>query len=128
MDPISLGLTSIRNNLLTKQLYIDIPRSNRLIKFLLFLIKQGCLCGVSFLQHKKKGTFRIYLKYYKNKPVISGLFRISRPSRRIYINKARLQKLYSPYLIYIISTKQGYMNAYQALQLNIGGEFIGILY
>jgi small subunit ribosomal protein S8 len=129
IDNFSNLLTCIRNGLNSRKLYIDVPRSRRLIKFILFFIKKGYLSGVIFTTTNKNiEIFRIFLKYDGQKPVISGLFRISKPSRRIYINIETLKRMYSPNIMFVVSTNQGYLSGFEALKKHIGGELVCVIY
>jgi small subunit ribosomal protein S8 len=121
-------LTCIRNGLSQKKLFIDVARSRRLIKFILFFIKQGYLSGVVFTKNKNVGTFRIFLKYYGQKPVISGIIRISKPSRRVFVSIETVKRMYSPNYTLMISTNIGYLNGYSALSQKKGGELVCVIY
>lgn len=128
IDNFSNCLTCIRNGLTSQHVFVNVARSRRLIAFLLFIVKQGYLCGISFPQHNRRGDFRVFLKYDGTKPVISGIFRISRPSRRVCVNTRTLKRIYSPNILFIVSTNLGYLTAFQALRANVGGELVCLIY
>ena len=66
----------------------------------------------------------IYLKYIKNEPCIKIIKAISKPGRRIYINKEKIWKLDSSVCLFILSTSRGVLSLSQCKKLNIGGELI----
>ena len=68
---------------------------------------------------------RIYLKYGDNQEkVISGLKRISKPGRRVYVGVADLPRVHGDLGIAILSTSQGVQTASQCQAAKIGGEVL----
>jgi small subunit ribosomal protein S8 len=57
-------------------------------------------------------------------PVISGLERVSRPGRRVYVGKGEIPWVLSGMGIAILSTPRGVMTGTKARQQGIGGEVI----
>jgi small subunit ribosomal protein S8 len=68
--------------------------------------------------------FKIELKYYDGKPVISEIKRVSTPGRRIYSGIKDLPKVYNGLGISIISTPRGVMSDNEARAAQIGGEVL----
>jgi len=65
------------------------------------------------------------LKYDKDGvPVIEGIKRISKPSRRTYAGSDKIPDVLNGYGIGIISTSRGLMTDREARKRNIGGEII----
>ena len=64
------------------------------------------------------------LKYFKDKPVIELIKRVSKPSLRVYCSKGRLPKVLGGLGIAIISTSKGLMTDRKARALGEGGEVI----
>jgi small subunit ribosomal protein S8 len=127
VDIFSNFLSLVQNGFKSKKSYIDVPQSRKLKKLILFFIKEGFFLGYEEIILTFP-IFRIYLKYDGQKPVISGLIRISKVSRRVYINVVTLSRLYKSSFVLVLSTKFGYLNGYQALQRKSGGEFFCIIY
>ena len=60
--------------------------------------------------------------------MISAVTRISKPSRRVYINKESIQPVRNGFGTAIISTSQGLMTDREAKRNGCGGEIICELY
>ena len=56
--------------------------------------------------------------------VLSGLKRISKPGRRVYVGKEELPKILNGLGIAIISTSKGLMTDEEARKAGVGGEVI----
>jgi small subunit ribosomal protein S8 len=61
-------------------------------------------------------------------PMISNLKRISKSSRRVYVNKDELPKVLNGFGIAVISTSKGLMTNREAKKQNLGGEVICEIY
>ena len=68
---------------------------------------------------------RIILKYKPDgNSKIASIKRISKSSRRVYVNKSELPKVLNGFGIAVISTSQGLMTNREARKRNLGGEVI----
>jgi small subunit ribosomal protein S8 len=68
---------------------------------------------------------RIFLKYAENgEPVIDGLKRISKPSRRVYAGYDEIPKVLNGYGVNIVSTSKGLLTDRQARENRAGGEIL----
>lgn len=129
MNNFSNFFSIIQNGYAAKKSFIVVPKARKLKNLILFFIKEGFFLGFEIYQTPSKFfNFRIYLRYDGYKPVISGLIRISKVSRRIKVKKAALSKLYRPSHVLVLSTHFGYVNGFQALQKGVGGDLICIIY
>ena len=73
----------------------------------------------------KREQIKITLKYDQNQQsVIRTLKRISKPGRRVYLDKDGLRKAQKKIGLVIISTSQGLMTDWEARKRKIGGEVI----
>jgi len=67
----------------------------------------------------------VYLRYTKsNDSVISGVKRISKPSRRVYTPKKKLPRVLGGYGMAIVSTSQGMLSDAECRKRGVGGEII----
>jgi len=112
-DPISDLLTRIRNGQQIKNNKVSISCSKIKIAIVNVLKKEGYIKDYNIIKSKKP-LLEIFLKYYRGEPVIKRIFRISKPSFRIYKNKKNLPKVLGGLGIAIISTSRGVMTDYQA--------------
>jgi len=112
-DPISDLLTRIRNGQQIKSSKVTINNSKIKLAIVNVLKKEGYIKDYN-LTKDKKPILEIFLKYYRGEPVIKRIFRVSKPSFRIYKNKKNLPKVLGGLGIAIISTSKGVMTDYQA--------------
>ena len=124
-DPISNALTVIRNGSMAKKIKVDMPFSKILEEMLNILKREKFIKDFKFIDDKKQGVLRVYLKYTRNEePVIKGLARISKPSLRVYVKKDNLPKVFGGLGIAILSTSRGIVTDTQATEMQAGGEVL----
>ncbi len=127
-DPIADMLTRIRNANSAFKESVDMPASNMKKKLLDILKTEGYIDDYKYIEDGKQGILKVFLKYKgdrRNKVnVITGIVRISKPGRRIYVNKDSLPKVKSGMGIAIVSTSSGVMTDKQARNNGVGGEVI----
>lgn len=138
IDPIADMLTRIRNASLVKKGEIVLPMSKVKFNIAKILEKEGFVSSVNIveggkdLQKNKSAKFdqiKIVLKYEKDgQPRISLLKRISKPGRRVYIDKENIPHVLNGLGISIISTSKGIMTGREARKIGVGGEFICEIY
>ncbi|WMC19754.1 MAG: 30S ribosomal protein S8 [Enterobacteriaceae bacterium PC38] len=126
-DPISNMLTYIRNGQIIKKKKINIPFSN-IKKEIAKILKQEGYIKDYKIKIKNIKKIELILKYFKNKPVIENIKRISKPSLRIYKKKKNLPVVMNYLGIAIISTSKGIMTDSLARKLGLGGEIICYIY
>ncbi len=123
-DSISDMFTCIRNAQMVKKKKIIIYYTKFKHSILNVIHSEGYIKRFVIFFESKKKKITIYLKYYFNKPVISLIKRISRPSLRIYKSCKNLPFLKSGLGIVIVSTSKGVLSDKKARLLNVGGEII----
>ncbi|MDX2501635.1 MAG: 30S ribosomal protein S8 [Deltaproteobacteria bacterium] len=124
-DPIADMLTRIRNAAKAKFNSVDIPGSNLKTEVARILKNEGFIRNYKFLKDGKQGILRVYLKYGEAQSnVIYGLKRISKPSRRVYVNCKEIKPVYNGMGIAILSTSKGVMTDKKACQEKVGGEIL----
>ena len=119
-DPIADMLTRIRNAHLALHKEVSVPRSKIKESIASILKEEGYVDNVSVADREIK----IALKYVGGKAVISGLKRISKPGRRMYVNAAAIPNVQNGLGICIVSTSQGVISGTNAKEKHIGGELI----
>lgn len=124
-DPIADMLTRIRNSLMASQELVNIPSSKLKINVAKVLKTEGYIRNFRLISDGQRKFIRIFLKYDKDGvPVIEGIKRISKPSRRTYAGSDKIPDVLNGYGIGIISTSRGLMTDREARKRNIGGEII----
>ena len=124
-DLISDVFTIIRNASCIKKQVVNVPASLVIKSIADILKKEGYIENFKFIDDRKQGILRVYLKYINEKPVINNIKRISRPGLRIYVKKDKIPFVLRGRGIAIISTPQGILTDREARQKAIGGEVIG---
>nr|YP_010117930.1 ribosomal protein S8 [Phytophthora cocois]QPN53902.1 ribosomal protein S8 [Phytophthora cocois]QTV76681.1 ribosomal protein S8 [Phytophthora cocois] len=118
-DTLSNLFSKIKNGYLAKKSKIVQQKSKQSINILNILVKEGFIKSYKI---NSKNQLNIYLKYRKNKAVITEIKRLSKPGKRLYITNKDLYKKKTGF--YIISTSMGILTDLQAKKLNVGGELI----
>jgi small subunit ribosomal protein S8 len=123
-DPIADLLTRIRNGQTRGKVNITMPSSKQKQAIALLLKDEGYLTDVQVEENGTKPQLVIKLKYYRGKPVIEHIKRISRPGLRIYRGKDELPGVRGGLGVAIVSTSQGLMSDRAARKAGFGGEII----
>ncbi len=123
-DPISDLLTRIRNAHMAKYAALELPASRMKLEIVRIMRDEGYIESFSKVEDDKQGTIRIELKYKGDEPAISGMERVSRPSRRIYRGKNDIPKVLNGLGVTIVSTPKGVMTGTACSRQGIGGEVL----
>lgn len=123
-DSIADFITRIRNAGQAGHKTVDAPASKVKQNIAALLKDQGFITDYEKIEDGVQGSIRVHLKYYKRKPVIKKIVRISKPGRRVYVPVERLPRVNNGLGIAIISTSHGIMTGKQARKINVGGEVI----
>lgn len=124
-DPIADMLTRIRNAILIKSEKVDIPASKIKVDISKILKEEGFVKSYKIIKDKKQGLLRITLKYTPdNESIITGLRRISKPGRRVYVGKDELPRVMGGVGLAIITTSKGVMSDKKCRQEGVGGEVL----
>ena len=124
MDPIADMLTRIRNASAVKNPTVITLCSGVTQAIADILQREGWVQGVVKHVKKTKRTLEITLAYTKDEPVITGVRRISKPSRRVYKGWRELRSVRQGYGIAIISTPKGLLTDREARKQKTGGEVL----
>ncbi|WP_218939752.1 30S ribosomal protein S8 [Coxiella endosymbiont of Amblyomma sculptum] len=122
-DPISDTLARIRNAQAAAKREVSMPSSKLKLSLVSVLKEEGYIADFRE-ENKFSKRLIVILKYYKGKPVISMLRRVSKPSLRVYSGKNELPKVHGGLGVAVISTSKGMMSDSQARHLGEGGEVI----
>jgi small subunit ribosomal protein S8 len=124
-DPIADMLTRIRNANMIKAEKVDIPASRFKLEITKILKEKGFIKGYKVLKDKKQGILRISLKYSAGgERVISGIKRISKPGRRVYVDKEKVPVVIGGFGIAILSTSKGVLADEICRKDGVGGEVL----
>lgn len=123
-DSIADFITRIRNAGKAGHKTVDAPYSKMKMNIAALLKDQGFITDFEKIEDNVQGTIRVHLKFFKRRPVIKNITRVSKPGRRVYVPADRLPRVNNGMGIAIISTSKGIMTGKQARQIHIGGEII----
>ncbi len=124
-DPIADLLTRLRNAHMAKKSIVSIPASKIKKAIVEVLHKEGYI--ESYVVQKlsnNKSEIQVTLKYYKGKPVISKITRLSKPGLRLYKGKDELPRILGGLGISVVSTPKGIVSNREAKKLGQGGEIL----
>ncbi len=123
-DPIGDMLTRIRNAALIKAEKVDIPASRIKLEIAKILKEEGFIRAYKILKDKRQGILRLTLKYVESDNAISGLKRVSKPGRRVYVGSREIPRVMGGVGIAILTTAQGIMSDKTCRRESVGGEVI----
>ncbi|MFB5663009.1 30S ribosomal protein S8 [Alteribacillus sp. HJP-4] len=128
-DPIADMLTRIRNANTVRHEKLELPASNLKKEVADILKKEGFVRDVEYIDDKKQGIIRIFLKYgVENQRVITGLKRISKPGLRVYAKADEVPRVLGGLGIAVISTSNGVMTDKEARKQQVGGEVLAYVW
>ena len=119
-DPIADMLTRIRNAHLALHKEVSVPRSKMKEAMASILKQEGYVEDVTVDDR----NITIALKYVKGRPTITGLKRISKPGRRVYVGAHQIPRVQNGLGICILSTSRGVLDGMTAHEKKVGGELL----
>ena len=124
-DAIADMLTRIRNAQRVRFAQVDIPSSKIKENIARVLKEEGYIKNFELIRDNRQGILRVFLRYDADaRPLITGIKRVSKPSRRIYVGARDIPLVLSGLGINILSTSQGIMTDRRAREKNVGGEIL----
>ncbi|MDE6001859.1 MAG: 30S ribosomal protein S8 [Clostridia bacterium] len=124
-DPIADMLTRIRNAIMVNKDTVEVPSSNMKKSIAGIMLSEGYVSDVKQVEDGHEGKLVITLKYVgKNRSVINGLKRVSKPGLRTYAGVENMPKVLNGLGIAVLSTNKGIMTDRQAKAANVGGEVL----
>ena len=127
-DPIADMLTRVRNGLHRQHPSVSMPHSQVKEAIAEVLKEEGYIEDYKVLSQKPRDVLQIDLKYLggrrDRRSVITGIERVSKPGRRIYVSKNNIPWVLSGMGIAILTTSRGIVTGQTARRLGEGGEVI----
>jgi small subunit ribosomal protein S8 len=118
-------LTRIRNGSLAEHEKVDIPSSKLRVRLAEILKEEGFIKNFRLIEDKRQGVLRVYLKYGPGQErVISGLRRVSKPGKRLYVGADRIPSVLGGMGVAILSTPQGVLTDRESRKAKVGGEVL----
>ena len=131
-DPISDMIARIRNAVTAKHTRVDMPASRLKAEIARILQDEGYIQGYRLVDvpaektgRQPRQAIRIFLKYGPHgERVISGLERISRPGRRVYLGVDDVPSVLGGLGTAILTVSRGVMTGRAARKAGVGGEVL----
>jgi len=124
-DPIADMLTVVKTGVMAAKKSVFVKRSCLHENILEIFKREGFIANHKSIDDKKQGMIKVYLMYEKNKtPMLTGLKRISKPGRRVYVKCKDIKSVYGGIGVALISTPRGVMTDKEAREKKMGGEIL----
>ena len=128
-DPIADLLTRIRNASRAEHEKVDVPSSRLKVRVCEILKEEGFIKNFRVLDDNKQNVLRVYMKYGPgNEKVISGLVRVSKPGRRVYVAHDKVPSILAGMGVAIVSTSRGVVTDRDARKQKVGGEVLAYVW
>lgn len=117
--------TKIRNAQASKKETVIIPYSKLKMELAKLLSKTNCIKEINKRGKKNKKTIELALAYdEKGNGKINHIKRISKSSRRVYLQLNEIKPVKHGYGMLILSTSKGLLDNKEAIKEKVGGEVI----
>ena len=125
-------LTRIRNAVTARHARVEMPASKLKSEIAKILQDEGYIAGFKMVEtpaerpgKAARQQMRMFLKYGPGgEKAISGIERVSRPGRRIYVNRETVPPVLGGLGVCILTTSRGVMTGRAAQQAGVGGEIL----
>lgn len=124
-DPIADLLVRIRNGAHRGHESVTVPASRLKAEILRVMKAEGFITDYENVSEDGHPSIRIRLRYIgEGKPVITGMRRISKPGKRVYIGKRNIKPVVGGMGLAIMSTSKGLMTDQESKRASLGGEVL----
>jgi len=125
LDPIADFLTRIRNGLRSRQKDVRAPFSRMKFEVARILLEEGYVSNFQVDGEGMAKSIIVTLKYNEDgTSVIRGIERVSRQSRRVYVDVSRVPRVLGGLGIAVMSTSRGVVTDREARRERVGGEIV----
>lgn len=123
MDPIADMLVNIKNAATAGKPFALVPYSKLKLSIANVLVSEGYLKSVTKRGKKAKKFIELEVTYNNDKkPKLSGVSRISRPSKRVYYGTGDVRPVRNGFGLLVLSTPKGILTGKDARKEHVGGE------
>lgn len=123
-DPIADMIIRIKNASMTGGASTSFPASRVKESIATVLKEAGYITNITKKGKKVKKTICVDLLYKDGKPVVNGVKRISKPSKRVYKKASDIRPFRQGSGVYILSTPSGVFTDKNARENKVGGEVL----
>jgi small subunit ribosomal protein S8 len=121
-DPISDFLVRLQNASMARKTELSLPFSKMKLAIADVLAKEGYVTAIDKRALKSHNMLSMELAYKNGQPVITGVKRISKPSRRMYMGVHEIRPVMRGHGLLVLSTPAGILTGKQAREKKVGGE------
>ena len=124
-DPIADMLTRIRNAGMAHHSEALIPASHLKREIARVLKECGFIDDYRVDPAEGKPVLVVGIRYdAEREPIIEGMERVSKPSRRVYVGAGEIPRIRNGLGVAILSTPRGILSDAQARDAGVGGELL----
>jgi len=124
-DPIADILIRLKNGSQRRHETISVPASKLKRAILEILKKEGYVDSVEDGVEDGHPVLKVQLRYVnEGEPMITGLQRISKPGRRVYVGTKEIDRVRNGIGMSILSTSKGIMTDQESRRNKLGGEVL----
>lgn len=124
-DPIGDLLIRLKNGSQRRHETITVPASKLKRAILQILKNEGYVESVEDGTQEGHPILRVQLRYVgEGEPMITGLQRISKPGRRVYVASNEIERVRNGIGMSILSTSKGVMTDQESRRNKLGGEVL----
>jgi len=117
-------IANIKNGQMAKKSFVLVNRNKNCESLLNILWDEGFILGYKVLNKTK---LKVFLKYQSNKPVLSSLQLISKPSLPVYYSAKQIWKVTGNGKLLLVSTDIGLLSSDYCKVMKKGGEPLLVL-
>lgn len=124
-DPIADLLIRLKNGSQRRHETITVPASKLKRSILQILKNEGYVEGVEDGTQEGHPVLKVQLRYVEEgQSMITGLQRISKPGRRVYVGSKDIERVRNGIGMSILSTSKGIMTDQESRRNKLGGEVL----
>jgi len=123
-DPVADMICRINNAQARAFGEVAVPYSKHKQHIAEVLKSEGYIAAVRREGEVADARLIMQLKYFKGKPVIRSIARVSKPSRRVYCDKNTIPRVRGGLGIAVVSTSRGVLSDREARRRGLGGEVV----
>ena len=124
-DPIGDLLVRLKNGAQRRFETVTVPTSKLKRAILEILKREGYVEAIEDSTEDGHPVLHVRLRYLgEGQPMITGLERVSKPGRRVYVGSQDIRKVRNGIGVSILSTSKGIMTDQESRKSHLGGEVL----
>ncbi|MDH5739240.1 MAG: 30S ribosomal protein S8 [Nitrospira sp.] len=124
-DPIGDLLVRLKNGAQRRFETVTVPTSKLKRGILEILKREGYVDSIADEVRDGHPVLNVRLRYIaEGQPMITGMERISKPGRRVYVGSEDIKKVRNGIGLSILSTSKGIMTDQESRKSHLGGEVL----